>query len=135
MTEENVVARRDGRIGSILLNRPRALNSLDLHMINAIGAALGEWRDDPHVHAVVIEGAGGRAFCAGGDVRAIRASVLAGESAPVEAFFSAEYALNAMIAEYPKPYVALIDGVCMGGGIGLSACASSDGAQCSHQMA
>ena len=69
MTEEaTVVARRDGRVGRILLNRPRALNALDLPMLHACAAALDTWRDDPHVDAVVIEGAGDRAFCAGGDI-------------------------------------------------------------------
>ena len=120
MTEQHVVARRDGRIGSILINRPPVLNALDLPMIRAITAALAAWRDDPHVHAVVIEGAGDRAFSAGGDIRAIREDVLAGTIDAVEAFFSEEYALDAMIAEYPKPCVALIDGICMGGGIGVS---------------
>jgi len=120
MTESSVVASREGRIGHILLNRPKALNALDLAMIRAVQAALDGWRDEPSVHAVVIEGAGGRAFCAGADIRAIRDLVLAGDAAAVETFFAAEYALNASIATYPKPYVALIDGICMGGGIGLS---------------
>ena len=109
-----------GRVGRITLNRPKALNALDLPMIRAIAAALAGWRDDPAVHAVTIEGAGGRAFCAGGDIRAIRDAALAGDTASVHAFFSEEYAVNRMIAEYPKPYIALIDGICMGGGIGLS---------------
>ena len=120
MTETTVVARTDGRVGRILLNRPKALNALDLDMIRAIQAALDFWRDSPSVHAVVIEGAGGRAFCAGADIRVIRDRVLAGDSDAVERFFAEEYALNATIAAYPKPYVALIDGICMGGGIGLS---------------
>ncbi len=120
MSDASVIATRKGRIGHLLLNRPQALNALDIGMIRAMTAALAEWRDDPTVHAVVIEGAGGRAFCAGGDIRAIRAHALAGERGPIEAFFSEEYALNGMIAEYPKPYVALIDGICMGGGIGVS---------------
>src|SRR5580692_1890117 len=120
MSEASVIATREGRIGHLLLNRPQALNALDIGMIRALTAALAGWRDDPSVHAVVIEGAGGRAFCAGGDVRAIRAHALAGEREPIEAFFGEEYALNGMIAEYPKPYVALIDGICMGGGIGVS---------------
>jgi len=115
-----VICRRDGRIGRILLNRPAALNALDLPMIEAVQAALDGWRDDPHVHAVAIEGTGGRAFCAGGDIRAIRDHALAGNDAAMRAFFTAEYALNQTIAFYPKPHVALIDGICMGGGIGLS---------------
>jgi enoyl-CoA hydratase len=120
MSEPSVIASRRGRIGHILLNRPKALNALDLGMVRAMQAALDGWRDDPTVHAVVVEGAGGRSFCAGGDIRAVRTHALAGDGAAVERFFREEYALNATIAEYPKPYVALIDGICMGGGIGIS---------------
>jgi enoyl-CoA hydratase len=119
-SEDTVIARRDGRIGRILLNRPKALNAIDLPMIRACSRALEEWRDDPHVHAVVIEGAGDRAFCAGGDIRALRQYELDGEHHRAEAFFREEYELNLAIATYPKPYVALIDGICMGGGIGVS---------------
>lgn len=107
-------------VGRLTLNRPRALNALDRAMIDELADALTAWRDDPAVRLVTIEGAGGRAFCAGGDVRAVRALVLAGRHAEAEAFFAAEYALNRMIAEYPKPYVALIDGLSMGGGLGVS---------------
>jgi enoyl-CoA hydratase len=119
-SEDTVIARRDGRIGRILLNRPKALNAIDLPMIRACSRALDGWRDDPRVHAVVIEGAGDRAFCAGGDIRALRQYELDGEHHRAEAFFREEYELNLTIATYPKPYVALIDGICMGGGIGMS---------------
>jgi enoyl-CoA hydratase len=119
-SEDTVIARRDGRIGRILLNRPKALNAIDLPMIRACSRALEGWRDDPHVHAVVIEGAGDRAFCAGGDIRALREYELDGEHHRAEEFFREEYELNFVIATYPKPYVALIDGICMGGGIGVS---------------
>ena len=119
-TGPTVKAWREGRIGRLMLNRPRALNALDSGMIRALCDALTEWRDDPAVHAVIIEGAGGRAFCAGGDIRAVRAASLAARHEEVEAFFTAEYALNQAIADYPKPYVALLDGICMGGGVGLS---------------
>lgn len=119
-SESTVIAHRRGRIGHITLNRPKALNALDPGMIRGIAAALHAWRDDPAVHAVVMEGAGGRAFCAGGDVREIRRAVLAGDHDAVERFFASEYALNLVIARYPKPYVALVDGICMGGGIGVS---------------
>ena len=119
-TEETVVTSRDGRLGRILLNRPRALNALDLPMIRACAAILETWREDPHVEAVVIEGAGDRAFCAGGDIRALRDGQINGDRASVDQFFNEEYALNLTIASYPKPYIALIDGLCMGGGIGLS---------------
>ncbi len=120
MSDPSVIATRRGRIGHLLLNRPKALNALDIPMLHAMTAALAAWRDDPSVHAVVVEGAGGRAFCAGGDIRAIRAFAMAGEHHTVAEFFGTEYALNAMIDEYSKPYIAIIDGVCMGGGIGLS---------------
>jgi enoyl-CoA hydratase len=118
--EQTVIARRDGRVGRIVLNRPQALNALDLPMIRACAHALAAWRDDPHVHGVVIQGAGDRAFCAGGDVRALRQYELDGEHHKAEMFFREEYELNLMIARYPKPYIALIDGICMGGGIGVS---------------
>ena len=120
MNETSVIATRQGRIGHLLLNRPKALNALDQPMIRGMAAALDAWRDNHAVQAVLVEGAGGRAFCAGGDIRAIREYALAGETAAIEAFFSEEYDLNAAIASYPKPYISLIDGVCMGGGIGLS---------------
>ena len=118
--DQTVMTRRDGRVGRIVLNRPEALNALDLGMIHACTAALETWRDDPHVHAVVIEGAGDRAFCAGGDIRALRQYAVSGEHHKAETFFRDEYALNLTIATYPKPYIALIDGICMGGGIGVS---------------
>ena len=118
--EPTVIARRDGRVGRLTLNRPHALNALDLEMIRACSQALQAWRDEPHVHAVVIEGAGDRAFCAGGDIRALRQYELDGEHHKAETFFREEYELNLMVATYPKPYIALIDGICMGGGIGVS---------------
>ena len=120
MTHASVVATREGRVGRLLLDRPKALNALDLPMIRALAHALDGWRDDPAVAAVVIDSASERAFCAGGDIRAIRAHALAGETGAIEDFFATEYALNLAIADYPKPYVALIDGICMGGGIGVS---------------
>lgn len=120
MEEPSVLAARTGRVGRILLNRPRALNALDLEMIRACTRALQDWRDDPQIHAVVIEGAGERAFCAGGDIRAVRQFHLDDRPDQVEAFFAEEYALNYLIATYPKPYVALVNGICMGGGIGVS---------------
>ena len=119
-SEPTVLTRRQGRIGRITLNRPKALNAIDLGMIERVAAALNGWRDDPAVHAVVIEGAGGRAFCAGGDVRDVRRMALDADHDGIRTFFSTEYAVNLAIARYPKPYIALIDGICMGGGIGLS---------------
>lgn len=118
--EQTVVATRRGRIGHLLLNRPKALNALDIGMIRGLAAALAGWRDDPAIHTVVIEGGGGRAFCAGGDIRAARAAAVGSRHDEVATFFVEEYALNQAIADYPKPYIALIDGICMGGGIGVS---------------
>lgn len=118
--EPTLIARREGVAGTLLMNRPRALNALTLEMIRAFAAAIAAWKDDAAVRLVVLEGAGGRAFCAGGDVRAVREAALAGNRAAVEAFFSEEYAVNAGIASFPKPWVSLIDGVCMGGGIGVA---------------
>src|SRR5690242_2639243 len=94
LPEATVIARRDGRVGRLVLNRPKALNALDLVMIRTLAGALAEWRDDAHVHAVVIEGAGERAFCAGGDVRALRQYELDGEHPRAEQFFREEYELN-----------------------------------------
>jgi enoyl-CoA hydratase len=119
-TDSTVIARREGAAGTILMNRPRALNALDLDMIERIHAALRDFEADPAVKLVVLEGAGGRAFCAGGDVRRMRELALAGDAAAIEAFFAGEYAMNQAIAEFPKPWISLIDGVCMGGGIGVS---------------
>ncbi|MBV8590026.1 MAG: enoyl-CoA hydratase/isomerase family protein [Acetobacteraceae bacterium] len=112
--------RQDGRIGRILLNRPDALNALDLPMIREMSQVLVWWRDKPRVNAVVIEGAGERAFCAGGDIRALYELARSGDAESIETFFREEYVLNRAIAEFPKPYVALINGVCMGGGMGVS---------------
>lgn len=120
MGEPSLILAREGHAGTILMNRPKALNALDIAMIRDFAHAIGQWRHDAAVKLVVLEGAGGRAFCAGGDVRAVRAAAVAGDRAPVEAFFTEEYAVNEGIARFGKPWVSLIDGVCMGGGIGLS---------------
>ncbi|WP_236019890.1 enoyl-CoA hydratase/isomerase family protein [Sabulicella rubraurantiaca] len=120
MSEPNLVMAREGRAGTLLMNRPKALNALDLGMIRDFQNAIDAWRDDPDVALVILEGAGGRAFCAGGDVRAVREAAVAGDRAPVRSFFSEEYAVNEGIATFPKPWVSIIDGVCMGGGIGLA---------------
>lgn len=115
-----LAARRQGRIGRLTLDRPRALNALDRDMIRAVAATLDAWRDEPDVQAVAIEGTGGRAFCAGGDIRAIREALLQDDYEGVQDDFAVEYALNLAIATYPKPYIALVDGICMGGGMGVS---------------
>ncbi|MSO90925.1 MAG: enoyl-CoA hydratase/isomerase family protein [Acetobacteraceae bacterium] len=119
-TEDSLITGRDGRAGRILMNRPKSLNAIDLPMIRAMTKILLQWRDDPAVQVVIVEGAGDRAFCAGGDIVALREDAMAGRTDAVESFFSEEYELNKLIAAYPKPYVSLIDGVCMGGGIGVS---------------
>ena len=119
-TEKSLITGRDGRAGRILMNRPKSLNAIDLPMIRAMTKILLEWRDDPSVQLVIVEGAGDRAFCAGGDIVALRDDAMANRTADVEAFFAEEYELNKIIAAYPKPYVSLIDGVCMGGGLGVS---------------
>jgi enoyl-CoA hydratase len=113
-----------GPIGLVTLDRPKALNALSLEMIRAIHPRLDAWASDPAVKAVVIRGAGGKAFCAGGDVRAVALSlgkpVPEGEEPLARAYFREEYALNHRIHHYPKPYIALVDGISMGGGLGLS---------------
>jgi enoyl-CoA hydratase len=118
--EPTIIARREAAAGTILMNRPRALNALDQGMIAGLAAAIETFRADPAARLVLLEGAGGRAFCAGGDVRRMRELALAGDAAGIEAFFAAEYGVNQAIADFPKPWISLIDGVCMGGGIGVS---------------
>ncbi len=117
----DVLVRIEGRAGRITLNRPGSLNALTLPMVRAIDAALAAWADDPAVALVLVDGAGERAFCAGGDIRMLYDAARAGDVAGGRAFFEAEYALNARIARFAKPYVAIMDGVVMGGGVGLSA--------------
>lgn len=119
MTDE-VLYSRAGRCGRILLNRPRVINVLNNEMVTSILAQLADWACDDGVAAVTIEGAGERGLCAGGDVRALRSLVLAGSGEAVR-FWAHEYQMNAAIARYPKPFVAFMDGVVMGGGVGISA--------------
>lgn len=125
MTEESalseeVIVRRHGGAGHISLNRPKALNALTQGMCEAISAALLEWREDPAVEAVILDHAGGRGFCAGGDVAMVRRSTLEDGGAAGRAFFHAEYRMNHLLFTYPKPAVAFMDGVTMGGGVGLA---------------
>lgn len=111
------------KTGFITLDRPKALNSLSLEMIRTITAALLAWRDDTNVDAVVIRSSSERAFCAGGDIRFFYdagRSIPQGGSALLEDFFTEEYALNHLIHFYPKPYIALMDGIVMGGGMGVA---------------
>jgi len=123
-----------GGIGLITLNRPKALNALSLPMVQALLATLQAWRDDPAVFAVAIRGSNkiGRpgspealfgGFCAGGDIRFFHQAALAGDAA-LDTFFTDEYTLNHLIHNYPKPYIAFMDGIVMGGGMGISQGAS-----------
>jgi enoyl-CoA hydratase len=102
------------------LNRPKAINALDLGMIRQLTAALEHWRDDTDIDIVLIDGAGDRGLCAGGDVRGLYEQITAGRHEGVGDFFREEYTLNLMIAQYPKTVVAFADGITMGGGIGLA---------------
>lgn len=119
-TEPPVLVRSSGGLGRLTLNRPRAINALDLDMIHLLHAALDAWEHDSEVDIVVLDGAGERGLCAGGDVRGLAERVNGGQAEESAVFFRDEYALNARIAEYPKPIVALADGITMGGGIGLA---------------
>jgi enoyl-CoA hydratase/carnithine racemase len=110
-------------IGFITLDRPKALNSLSLEMIRSITAILLQWQNDESVHAVFIHSSSEKAFCAGGDIRFfydVGNATPKGDSALLEDFFSEEYALNHLIHFYPKPYIALLNGVVMGGGMGIA---------------
>ncbi|TQF04032.1 enoyl-CoA hydratase/isomerase family protein [Kitasatospora acidiphila] len=115
-----VLAHRDGRVGRLVLNRPRAINALTHQMVLDLHAALDEFAADPAVAAVVLTGAGERGLCAGGDIRFFHDDAKLGGAA-VRAFFRDEYRLNHRIARFPKPYVAVMDGLVLGGGVGVSA--------------
>ncbi len=115
-----VLVRTEGALGRLTLNRPEAINALDPGMIDLLTEALTAWIHDTDVQIVLIDGAGDRGMCAGGDVRALHQQITSGHAEQSAEFFRAEYALNAMIAEYPKPVVAIADGITMGGGIGLA---------------
>jgi len=117
--QEDIIFRRDGSLGHVLLNRPQALNALTLEMCHALEARLKAWADESGVAGIAIAGAGGRAFCAGGDIRRLADAAARGDDYPYR-FWADEYRLNALIKHYRKPYVALIDGIVMGGGVGLS---------------
>jgi enoyl-CoA hydratase len=119
----DLIVRELGALRRITLNRPKALNALTLDMAVAMTGLLREWATDPSVGAVLLDGAGERAFCAGGDIRALYDAAKAGTTLPAQ-FWSTEYRLNVLIARYPKPVIAIMDGVVMGGGVGLSAHAS-----------
>ena len=126
MTDESdeVLTRVDAGVGLITLNRPKAINSLNQTMVDALGPLLARWADDDAVRAVVLSGAGERGLCAGGDVVSIYHSARK-DGVEARRFWRDEYLLNAQIADFAKPYVALMDGIVMGGGVGLSAHANT----------
>jgi enoyl-CoA hydratase len=115
-----VLFERRGRLGLMTLNRPRAVNALTAGMVNVLFGQLTAWADDDGVATVLVRGAGDRGLCAGGDIVAIYEDMLAGGRLTSD-FWQAEYRLNSLIARYPKPYVALMDGLVLGGGVGISA--------------
>jgi len=121
--EGEVIVRAERALRRITLNRPKALNALTLDMAVTMTEYLRSWAADPEVGAILIDGAGERGLCAGGDIRALYDAAKSGSSLPAQ-FWSTEYHLNVLIARYPKPVIAVMDGVVMGGGVGVSAHAS-----------
>lgn len=117
---EDILVNVENGVGLITLNRPKAINSLTHAMISDTEKALRNWANDDSVNTVLVSGAGERGLCAGGDVIAIYHSAK-GDGVEAKSFWHDEYVLNAYIAEYPKPYVAVMDGIVMGGGVGISA--------------
>lgn len=119
----DVHAERVGHLGLITLNRPKALNALSLAMVRELNHVLQQWQDDAQVKAVVVRGSNKEgpfgAFCAGGDIRYFHQAALSGD-VTLEDFFTEEYSLNHLIQNYPKPYIAFMDGIVMGGGMGIS---------------
>ena len=123
VSDGQILAEINGCLGLITLNRPQALNALSLPMIRDITTLLRQWADRPEIQAVAVLGAGREgkppAFCAGGDIRFFHQAAHAGDPALGD-FFTEEYRLNHLIHAYPKPYIALMDGIVMGGGMGIS---------------
>ena len=117
---DEVLITREGSAGFLSLNRPAALHALTLPMCHDMSAALSEWREDPGVESVIIDHAEGRGFCAGGDIAFLRNSALNDGGVSGRKFFHDEYQLNHQIFTYPKPVVAFMDGITMGGGVGIS---------------
>jgi len=118
--DEQTLIRREERLGRIVLNRPKVLNALSARQYHDITAGLKDWEDDSDIGVILIEGEGERAFCAGGDIRMVWDAARRGDHGFNRDVFRTEYRLNRRIHRYPKPYVSLLDGICMGGGAGLS---------------
>jgi len=116
---EDLIIRKTGRVGHISLNRPKVIHSLNLDMCLGMIEALLAWRDDDEVEAVIIDHSEGRGFCAGGDIAMLRESGMTDGKKGRE-FFYKEYQLNHLLFEYPKPVVAFMNGITMGGGVGIS---------------
>ena len=119
-SDDEILTRADDSVRFLILNRPKAINSLTHSMVTTMGSLLREWEDDDDVRAVVVLGAGERGLCAGGDIVAIYHSARA-DGAEARQFWHDEYLLNGYIARYSKPYIALMDGIVMGGGVGVGA--------------
>lgn len=119
MSEPEVLCRIEGRVGRITLNRPQALHALTTNMCRLMTEALLAWQDDPAVELVMFDHSGERGFCAGGDIRMLADSG-AGDGKLAREFFFIEYRLNELLFRYPKPTLAIMDGVTMGGGVGLA---------------
>ena len=120
MAFDNIIVERRGNVGLITLNRPKALHALTLDMCHAMSAALTEWSANEAVEAVILDHAEGRGFCAGGDINLLRNSALNDQGKTGREFFHAEYQLNHQLFTYKKPVVAFMDGITMGGGVGIS---------------
>ena len=115
-----VVFSQAGRLGRIVLNRPKFLNALNLNMVREIQEKLNEWNENPKIGGIVVQGRGEKAFCAGGDIKRLAESAMRGELAYCREFFSTEFLLNRNIHRLEKPWIAIVDGITMGGGVGLS---------------
>lgn len=118
--DQEIICQKRGAAGYVLLNRPKALNALSHGMVRELARALDAWERDPAVTRIVVTASGEKAFCAGGDIRALHDLGKAGRQDEMLAFWREEYILNARIQSYPKPFLSLIDGIVMGGGVGIS---------------
>ncbi|MBM3467812.1 MAG: enoyl-CoA hydratase/isomerase family protein [Alphaproteobacteria bacterium] len=118
--EKEIISKQDGHAGVMMLNRPKALNALSLSMIREITRLLVSWKDDTQIHCVMLMSTHDKAFCAGGDIRSVYDARLKGDEDYICSIFQEEYLLNYMIQMFPKPYISFIDGLSMGGGLGIS---------------